>query len=127
MKVLGLTWLGIRTAEFDKTAKLLREVMGLEVVRDDPTTAGFQIDVMTSMEIYRLEDADHAFFSTGPVVAFLVDDADLARAQMVGAGIEFIGDMQRSATAQWNHFRLPDGTICEIMSRHPVPRQNVEE
>ena len=119
MKVLGLSWLGIRTAEFDKTAVLLRDVMGLEVIRDDPTTAGFRLNSLTSMEVYRPEDTDHAFFTTGPVVAFLVDDADLARAQMEAAGIEFIGDMRRSATAQWNHFRLPDGTICEIMSQHP--------
>jgi catechol 2,3-dioxygenase-like lactoylglutathione lyase family enzyme len=118
MKVLGLSWLGIRTADFEKTAELLRDVMGLEVIRDDPTTAGFRLNSRTSMEVYRLEDPDHAFFTTGPVVAFLVDDADLARAQMEAADIEFIGEMQRSATAQWNHFRLPDGTVCEIMSRH---------
>ena len=119
MKVLGLTWLGLRTAEFEKTAGLLRDIMGLEVIRDDPTTAGFRLNATTSMEVYRLEDTDHAFFTTGPVVAFLVDDAELARAQLEGAGIEFIGDMQRSATANWNHFRLPDGTICEILSQHP--------
>jgi catechol 2,3-dioxygenase-like lactoylglutathione lyase family enzyme len=119
MKVLGLSWLGIRTAEFEKTVVLLRDVMGLEMIRDDPTTVGFRVNSRTSMEVYRLEDPDHAFFTTGPVVAFLVDDADLARAQMEAAGIEFIGEMQRSPTAHWNHFLLPDGTICEIMSRHP--------
>src|SRR5262249_10879819 len=121
MKVLGLAWLGMRTAEYDQTVGFLRDVMGLEVIRNDPTTSGFRLNPSTSMEVYRLEDEDHAFFTTGPVVAFLVDDADVASREMEAAGIAFIGEMQRSATAKWNHFRMPDGTICEILSRHPMP------
>src|SRR6202011_4683442 len=33
------------------------------------------------------------------------------------AEIEFIGPIQRADNTSWNHFRAPDGTVFEIMSR----------
>ena len=55
--------------------------------------------------------------TTGPVVAFRVDDVDAARATMEAAGIQFIGPIQRAGKASWNHFRAPDGTVFEILSQ----------
>jgi len=46
-----------------------------------------------------------------------VDDVDAARATMEAAGIEFIGPIQRAGKTSWNHFRAPDGTVFEILSR----------
>jgi hypothetical protein len=57
------------------------------------------------------ERSVHAFFTTGPVVAFQVDDVDSARTTMEAAGIEFIGPVQRAGKMSWNHFRAPDGTV----------------
>ena len=68
------------------------------------------------MELYRPEEEFHAFFTTGPVVAFRVDNVDAARAAMEAAGIQFIGPIQRSGKTSWNHFRAPDGTVFEILS-----------
>ena len=117
MKVLGLVWLGLRTEQFDETVRLLTEVMGLPVVRNEPDVAGFRVPNAFSMEVYRPENEFHAFFTTGPVIGFLVDDVDTARAEMEAAGIAFIGPIQRDGSTSWNHFRLPDGTVCEIISR----------
>ncbi len=36
MKVKGLAWLGLRTAQFEETVKLFRDVMGMELIRDEP-------------------------------------------------------------------------------------------
>jgi hypothetical protein len=33
------------------------------------------------------------------------------------AGIEFIGPIQHAGKTSWNHFRAPDGTIFEILSK----------
>jgi hypothetical protein len=59
-------------------------------------------------------DEFHAFFTTGPVVAFRVDDFDETRRTMLAAGIVFIGDVQHSKGISWQHFRCPDGTVLEI-------------
>jgi catechol 2,3-dioxygenase-like lactoylglutathione lyase family enzyme len=117
MKVKGLVWLGLRTAQFEETVKLFRDVMGMELIRDEPQIAGFQLTNNTQVEVYRPEEEFHSFFTSGPVVAFLVDNVDEARAEMEAAGIEFIGPIQRAGSTSWNHFRAPDGTVFEIMSR----------
>jgi catechol 2,3-dioxygenase-like lactoylglutathione lyase family enzyme len=81
-----------------------------------PVSAGFQLANNTGVELYRPEEEFHAFFTTGPVVAFQVDNVDAARANMEAAGIEFIGPIRRAGETSWNHFKAPDGTVFEIMS-----------
>ena len=117
MHVKGLIWLGLRTTQFEEMVKFFRDVMGVQLIRDEPKLAGFQLTNDTLVELYRPEEEFHAFFTTGPVVAFQVDDVDAARATMEAAGIEFIGPIQRAGKTSWNHFRAPDGTVFEILSR----------
>ena len=117
MHVKGLIWLGLRTAQFEEMVKFFRDVMSLQLIREEPELARFQLSKETELELYRLEEEFHAFFTTGPVVAFQVDDVDSARTTMEAAGIEFIGRVQRTGQASWNHFRAPDGTVFEILSR----------
>ena len=117
MKVKGLVWLGLRTPQFEAMGTFFESVMGMQRIRDEAETAGFQMTDGTQMELYRPEEEFHAFFSPGPVVAFLVDDVAEARATMEAAGIEFIGPIQRAGRQSWNHFRAPDGTIFEILSK----------
>ncbi len=117
MQVRGLSWLGVRTAQFDEMVTFFRDVMGMQIIRDEQEIAGFQMTDGTQMELYRPEEEFHSFFTTGPVVAFHVDNVDTARTTMEAAGIEFIGPIQRAGTTSWNHFRAPDGTVFEIMSR----------
>src|SRR5260221_5479647 len=116
MQVKGLTWLGLRTTQFEEMVKFFRDVMGMQPIRDDPELAGFQLTNGTQVELYRPEDAFHAFFTTGPVVAFWVDDVDAARATMEAAGIAFIGTSHRARKTTWNHFRAPDATVLESFS-----------
>jgi catechol 2,3-dioxygenase-like lactoylglutathione lyase family enzyme len=117
MHVKGLIWLGLRTTQFEEMVKFFRDVMSLRLIREEPELAGFQLNKDTQLELYRLEEESHTFFTTGPVVAFQVDDVDSARITMEAAGIEFIGPIQRAGKTSWNHFRAPDGTVFEILSR----------
>jgi catechol 2,3-dioxygenase-like lactoylglutathione lyase family enzyme len=117
MHVKGLSWLGLRTTQFEKMVTFFRDVMGLQPIRDEPEIAGFQLIDGTQMELYRPQEEFHAFFTTGPVVAFRVDDVDAARTTMEAAGIEFIGPIQHAGKTSWNHFRAPDGTVFEILSK----------
>ena len=116
MRVRGLSWLGLRTPQFDEMVAFFRDVMGMKPIRDQPGIAVFLMTDGTNMELYELDEEFHAFFTTGPVVAFQVDDVDASRATMEAAGIEFIGPVQRKGKTSWNHFRAPDGTVFEILS-----------
>ena len=117
MHVEGLTWLGLRTPQFEEMVTFFRDVMGMQPIRDEPEIAGFQLIDGTQMELYRPEEEFHAFFTTGPVAAFWVDDVNAARTSMEAAGIEFIGPIQHAGKKSWNHFRAPDGTVFEILSK----------
>ena len=117
MEVTGLGWLGIRTARFEETVRFFQDVMGLEVIRREHDVVGFKFPDGTEMEVWRPQDKFHAFFGTGPVVGFRVDDVDEARARMEAEGVEFLTLVQRSRQAAWTHFRGPDGNIYEIYAR----------
>jgi catechol 2,3-dioxygenase-like lactoylglutathione lyase family enzyme len=68
MNVKGLIWLGLRTTQFEEMAKFFREVMGMQLVREEAGLAGFRLIDQTQVELYRPEEEFHAFFTTGPVV-----------------------------------------------------------
>jgi catechol 2,3-dioxygenase-like lactoylglutathione lyase family enzyme len=122
MHVKGLVWLGLRTTQFAEMEKFFRDVMGMQPIREEAGLAEFRLINQTPVELYCHEEEFHTFFTTGPVVAFHVDDVEEARATMEAAGIEFLGPIQRADNASWNHFRASDGTVFEIMSREDEER-----
>src|SRR5260370_36548233 len=107
MQVKGLTWLGLRTTQFEEMVKFFRDVMGMQPIRDDPEIAGFQLTNGTQVELYRPEEPFHAFFTTDPVVAFWVDDVDAAPATIEAAVITFIGTIHRAGKTTRNYCRVP--------------------
>ena len=117
MSVQSLTFLGVHTSAFDETVRFYRDIMQLRIIREGRGLVWFELGNGVEVHVYGPDDQDHEFFGPGPVVGLLVDDFDATRARMLADGIEFIGPVQRSEHATWNHYRGPDGNIYEIMSR----------
>jgi catechol 2,3-dioxygenase-like lactoylglutathione lyase family enzyme len=115
MSVQGIGFVGLRTGDFEATVRLFRDVIGLFPARETTDLAGFRLADGTLLEIYGPADAFHAFFRTGPVVGFRVQSFDATRARLLADGITFIGESQHADGISWQHFRLPDGTIAEII------------
>jgi catechol 2,3-dioxygenase-like lactoylglutathione lyase family enzyme len=113
----GLGWLGGRTERFEETVRFFQNVMGLRQIRRERDVAGFAFPDGTEVEVWRPEDEFHAFFGTGPVVGFRVEDFEDARARMEAEGVEFLGPVQRSENAAWVHFRGPDGNVYEVIGQ----------
>jgi len=113
--IRSLRFLGVRTAAFDQTVALYRDVLGLTAVHEGPGAAWFRAVDGASIHVYDEDDEDHAFFGSGPVVGLEVEDFDAARAAMVAAGIAFVGEPQRDGGVAWNHFTGPDGSVYEII------------
>jgi predicted enzyme related to lactoylglutathione lyase len=121
VKVHGLAWLGTRTAEFDGMVAFLEDVFKLTPAIDEPGFAVFRLGNGDTVEVFGADDEHHAFFTTGPVAGFEVDDVAAAQAEMEAAGIEFFGQPTASPDGYaWSHFRAPDGNVYEITSR-PQP------
>jgi Cupin domain len=71
----------------------------------------------TELHVYGPEDNDHEFFGSDPVVGFVVDDAALLRRRMEEAGIALLTPLEQAGGSTWCHFRGPDGSVYEIISR----------
>jgi hypothetical protein len=108
-------FVGLRSTRFSEMVRLFRDVIGVPLAREASGLAGFRLGDGTVLEIYGPADEFHSFFTTGPVVGLRVGDFDAVRAQMLSAGVEFIGAAQHVNGTSWQHFRCPDGTVLEII------------
>lgn len=117
MTVLKVGFVGIRSDRLDETVALFRDVLGVSITRHTSDLVGFKLADGTILELYGPANEFHGSFTTGPVVAFRVDDFDIARQAMLAAGIKFIGDVQHADGDSWQHFHCPDGTVMEIIGR----------
>jgi catechol 2,3-dioxygenase-like lactoylglutathione lyase family enzyme len=114
MTVLRVDFVGIRTDRLDETVALFRDVLGVSVTRHTDDLVGFRLADGTVLELYSPANEFHRFFTTGPVVAFRVDNFDVARQTMLAAGVKFIGQVQHADGISWQHFYAPDGAVLEI-------------
>jgi catechol 2,3-dioxygenase-like lactoylglutathione lyase family enzyme len=120
MEVRNLRWIGIPTRQYDAMVSFLREVMRLEVSFQEATTVEFTTTEGDQIQLMAPGDPYFEFFSenaAGPVPLFEVDDVHRARTELVGAGVEIVGEMGRDSRWEWLHFRAPDGNLYELASR----------
>jgi glyoxylase I family protein len=118
MEVKGLSWLGVRTAHNQEMIDFFRSVLGLRLESKESGFVVFRLPNRDVIEVIAPDDSAHTFFTTAPVVGFLVDDVEAAMKEMEAAGVEFFDDeVQRADDGNaWAHFRAPDGNVYEITS-----------
>jgi catechol 2,3-dioxygenase-like lactoylglutathione lyase family enzyme len=113
LKVKSLSWVGVSTDNFDRSMGFFRDVLGLEVWVESEqqailkTASGQQVEIFGGKGHERERNAS-------PVVAFEVDNIEMARDELSTAGVELIGDIERWDGFAWQYFRSPDGHIFEI-------------
>jgi catechol 2,3-dioxygenase-like lactoylglutathione lyase family enzyme len=112
-----LCWLGVRTSRYAETVAFLRDVLGLAVEFETPTTTELSVENGDRVQVFGPGDPYHTFFAehaTGPVALFEVDDLDHARSELEAAGVEIVGPPGRDSSWEWIHFRGPDGNLYEL-------------
>jgi catechol 2,3-dioxygenase-like lactoylglutathione lyase family enzyme len=115
MTLLKVDFVGIRSERLNETVALFRDVVGVPLTRQTDDLVGFRLADGTILELYGPANKFHAFFTTGPVAGFRVDNFDVTRGAMLAAGVHFIGDVQHADGVCWQHFHCPDGTVLEII------------
>jgi predicted enzyme related to lactoylglutathione lyase len=120
VEVKGLAWLGTRTRKFEDTTRFFRDTLGLRAEHEEPDFVVFRLPNGDKVEVFGPGDRDHTHFETGPVVGFLVDDVEEARARLEAAGISFIDPVQSSEDGgTWSHFVGTDGNVYELTGERP--------
>lgn len=120
MRVLGLRWLGVGTAEYERMVAFLRDVMGMPVEFERATTAELSLPSGDRVQVFAPGDPYYELFgrhARGPVALFEVDDVHAARTELEEAGVELIGSIERDDTWEWTNFLAPDGNLYELASR----------
>jgi catechol 2,3-dioxygenase-like lactoylglutathione lyase family enzyme len=110
MKITGIGWMGVRTADPEALVQFFTDVLGLDLDRRDNDFWVADLPDGSQVEIFGESSAGKDHFSTGPVVGLLVDDLAAARAELTRNGVELLGEEGES----WQHFRGPDGRVYEI-------------
>ncbi|MGC1185734.1 MAG: VOC family protein [Candidatus Dormiibacterota bacterium] len=124
MKILGINWVGVKTADFDLTRSFFAEVMGLRVTFERPDFAVMRLPNGAKVEIFGPAgpDPDSQFAENAVVAGFLVDDIEAARAELLAGGVELLGEIEgRPGGDRWQHFRSPDGKVFELCSDAQIP------
>jgi len=120
MDVRNVRWVGICTDEYEAMTGFLREVLGLRVHFEEPTTVELETSEGDTIQVFAPGDRYYEFFgehARGPVPLFEVDDVHSARRELEAAGIEIIGATEHDSEWEWIHVRAPDGNLYELASR----------
>jgi catechol 2,3-dioxygenase-like lactoylglutathione lyase family enzyme len=117
VEIRRLSWLGIRTSRFEDMARFFEQSLGLRPGLREQGRALFLLPNGDPVDVFDTSLDRYSHFDTGPVVGFMVDDVEAARAELGAAGVELVGPVQRAEGFEWAHFRAPDGTLFELQGR----------
>ena len=113
-QVLGISWVGIGTDDFEGTFAFFRDVLGLAPSAVGTDQALLEVGTLgQQLEIFGREGRGKTL-NTPPTFAFEVDDFDAAHSALVARGIEIVGDPGEWDGHRWVYFRGPGGFLFEI-------------
>jgi len=119
LKILGINWVGVKTADFSQTRSSFAEVMGLAVSYEKADFAATVLPDGDKLEIFGPEGPDEAtqFGDNSVVAGFRVEGIEAARAELQELGVVLLGETAGDPGGyQWQHFRAPDGKVFELCS-----------
>ena len=113
MRVLGITWLGVQTENFDAMSTFVERLMGVPAPRHGE---GFRLWSFPNGDLIELyAGGTKPPFEDAPVVGFRVDDLEAGRALLAELGAEIVGGYGPNESGYESvHFRAPDRNIYEL-------------
>ena len=113
--VVTVSFLGLRTEQFDQMKRLYVEGYALPVLHEAHDVVWFELDDGAELHVYAVTDEFHSFFTDGPVPGLFVSDYDEVAARLPGLGVRWLTDLQTARGRRWRHYRAPDGNVYELM------------
>jgi predicted enzyme related to lactoylglutathione lyase len=114
MQVTRIGWAGTRTDGYAAMVDFLTAVLGLSLTHQEHDFTVLELPSGDKFEVFGPSDQDHHYFTTGPVVGFVVEDLPAAVADLEQAGVELLGGHVDERGVGWRHFRAPDGNVYEL-------------
>jgi catechol 2,3-dioxygenase-like lactoylglutathione lyase family enzyme len=116
MRVKGVCWVGVKTDQYASMVTFFRDILGLEAIAERDDFLVFRMPDGDQVEIFGPNGPNpvEQFAHEQVVAGLLVDDIEIAIAELRAAGIELIGEANASGGYSWQHFRAPDGKVFDI-------------
>jgi hypothetical protein len=113
MKVEGLVFAGVGSADHMAVARFLGDALGVELeARGD-----VQRLLFANGSSLALVPPDYVEPPSDTVLGFLVDDVEAAVVELAAKGIEPDGELNAGYGFRYRHFRAPDGRRFELLDR----------
>lgn len=113
MRIEGLVFAGIASPDAAGPAGFFAEVLGVEGVQED----GYIRFVFPNGSSIAVVPPDWVSPPSDTNLGFLVDDVDVAIAELAARGIEAEGELQQNDEYRYRHVRAPDGRVFELLDR----------
>jgi catechol 2,3-dioxygenase-like lactoylglutathione lyase family enzyme len=92
VRVLGYTWVGVRTGDLNSASRFFSDILGLRRVHDGKELVKFELPSGQLFEVFGPESRYYQFHNC-PVVGFQVEDVRAAKQEMESKGVDFMTDV----------------------------------
>jgi hypothetical protein len=113
MRVEGLAFAGVATADPAGAARFLADALGVEARAEGEVHLLALPDGSTVAFVPR----DFVQPPSDTVLGFLVDDVEAATAELAERGVRPDGGLHTGYGFRYRHFRAPDGRRLELLDR----------
>ena len=113
VKVEGLVFAGVGSADNVAVARFFADVLGADV----EITGDVHRVVLPDGSSLALVPPDYVEPPSDTILGFLVDDVERATAELAEKGIEPDGELSSGYGFRYRHFRAPDGRRFELLDR----------
>jgi catechol 2,3-dioxygenase-like lactoylglutathione lyase family enzyme len=120
LTVRNLRWLGVSVRDRDAAEAFFRDVLGMRVLFADDVSSELETSEGDRIQLF---GPASRYFERGrrPIPLFEVDDARVARAELVAAGVE-VGPLEADSAWEWFDVAGPEGLAVEVGSSRAASR-----
>jgi catechol 2,3-dioxygenase-like lactoylglutathione lyase family enzyme len=113
VRIEGLVFAGIATADLAAMASFFRDVLGADAVEQD----GWHRVAFPNGSSLALVPPDWVSPPSDTNLGFLVDDVEAATRELAARGLDPDGELITGEGLRYRHFRAPDGRVFELIER----------
>ena len=113
MRIEGLVFAGLATADPGAMTQFFGETLGAETVAED----GFTRVLFPNGSSLALVPPGWIAPPSDTNLGFLVDDVVAATTELAARGVERDGGLTEAGGLRYQHFRAPDGRVFELIDR----------
>jgi catechol 2,3-dioxygenase-like lactoylglutathione lyase family enzyme len=122
MQVEGADFAALFVIDFPRAREFYTGTLGLEQSKEYGRIPGGEFETGNlTLQILDSAAVGREFTPNGSPIALRVDDVAAARAELEGAGVEFLGETIDSGVCHQAHFKDPDGNVLILHHRY-APR-----